>query len=45
MKYTKPNVVKLADAASAIQGGKNMAAYDNPPEQPTKTVPAYEADE
>jgi hypothetical protein len=45
MKYSKPSVLKLAEATSAIQGGKGIAANDSPEWLPTKTVPAYEADE
>jgi hypothetical protein len=45
MEYNKPTVVRLAEAASAIQGGKGIAAQDSPDTNPAKTVPAYEADE
>jgi hypothetical protein len=45
MKYDKPSILKFAEAASAIQGGKSNSLNDNPPDQPTKTVPAYEGDE
>jgi hypothetical protein len=45
MKYQKPNIMKLAEAASAIQGGKGPALTDSPSGQILQTVPAYEADE
>lgn len=42
MKYEKPELVKLASAANAIQGGKGDSSHwDNS----QYTVAAYQADE
>jgi len=46
MKYEKPEVRISAEAIRAIEGfGKVGGPHDNPDTNPTKTTPAYEADE
>jgi hypothetical protein len=43
MQYEKPEMVALASAASAIQGGKGMSPNSDHPQ--FVTTAAYEADE
>jgi hypothetical protein len=48
MKYDKPEVVKVANAAYAIQGQSEKADQSNPDAETNfiyDTLPAYEADE
>jgi hypothetical protein len=45
MEYTKPEVVVLANAISAIQGSKIGGPVDQPDSLTVKTTSAYEADE
>jgi|HubBroStandDraft_2_1064218.scaffolds.fasta_scaffold557990_1 hypothetical protein len=46
MKYQKPEVRLSTDAIQAIENHtKFVGRYDNPNTNPTKTTPAYEADE
>lgn len=47
MFYTKPEIVKFADAVDAIQGQtiKTYPQADNMPSPSVSTVSAYEADE
>jgi hypothetical protein len=44
MEYTKPEVVRLADALAAVQQGKALPVNDNSIPSRT-TVAAYEEDE
>jgi len=43
MKYEKPEVMALASAAKAIQGGKGLSSNSDNPKY--VTISAYEADE
>jgi hypothetical protein len=46
MKYTKPEIIVLGNAANAIQGAKGgQAQLDSNPFLPEETQAAYEADE
>lgn len=46
MKYQKPEVRLSTEAIRAIESfGKPIGPTDNPDTLPTRTTPAYEADE
>jgi hypothetical protein len=45
MEYTKPEVMLMASAVSAVQGVKGGTPHDNPNTDIVKTTNAYEADE
>lgn len=46
MKYEKPEITPLADAAMVIQGTKAVGMWDNvDPTNPVRSISAYESDE
>ena len=46
MKYEKPEITPLANAAEAIQGAKFSGMYDSSdPTSDIHSTPAYQADE
>ncbi len=45
MKYNKPTIEVLGEAAVVIQSGKQNSLLDNNFSQPTPTPPAYDLDE